>query len=127
MGVTEERILEIRDTVELRDEVASVTYVSEDEAWNQFKEQYFPDGDEGILTNLDEDNPLTGMANLEISLSDASQQSDLVTYLESFEEVDHVNSLDSVAARFCGYQPAGQLCGPGYYPYTYPCGHLPYQ
>ena len=99
-GVTEERILEIRDTVELRDEVASVTYVSEDEAWNQFKEQYFPDGDEGILTNLDEDNPLTGMANLEISLSDASQQSDLVTYLESFEEVDHVNSLDSVAASF---------------------------
>ena len=70
-GVTEERILEIRDTVELRDEVASVTYVSEDEAWNQFKEQYLPDGDEGILTNLDEDNPLTGMANLEISLSDA--------------------------------------------------------
>ncbi len=99
-GVTEERILEIRDTVELRDEVASVTYVSEDEAWNQFKEQCFPDGDEGILTNLDEDNPLTGMANLEISLSDASQQSDLVTYLESFEEVDHVNSLDSVAASF---------------------------
>ena len=99
-GVTEDRILEIKSTVELREEVASVTYVSEQEAWDQFKQQYFPDGDEGILTNLDEDNPLAGMANLEISLSDASRQSDLVAYLESFDEVDHVNSLDSVASSF---------------------------
>lgn len=99
-GVSEERILEIKTTVELREEVAGVTYVSEDEAWAEFKTQYFPDGDMGILTNLDEDNPLAGMANLEISLSDTSKQKDLVAYLESFEEVDHVNSLDSVAESF---------------------------
>ncbi len=99
-GVTEERILEIKDTVELREEVASVTYVSEDEAWDEFKEDYFPDGDMGILTNLDQDNPLAGLANLEISLQDTSKQQELVDYLESFEEVDHVNSLDSVADSF---------------------------
>lgn len=99
-GVTEERILEIKGTVELREEVAKVDYVSEEQAWEEFKVRYFPDGDMGILTNLDEDNPLEGMANLEISLSNTSMQKELVAFLESLEEVDHVNSLDSVADSF---------------------------
>lgn len=97
---TEERILEIKEAVELRDEVDSVTYVTDEEAWETFKEDYFADGDMGVLTNLDEDNPLEGLSNLEISLSDPSQQDELIEYLEAFEEVDHVNSLDSVAESF---------------------------
>ena len=52
------------------------------------------------MTNLEGVNPLEGLSNLEISLSDTSKQADLVSYLESFEEVDHVNSLDSVAESF---------------------------
>lgn len=98
--VTEERILEIQKVVELRDEVESVRYVSEEEAWEEFKPKYFPDGNEGILTNLDEDNPLAGSANLEVKLKDVSKQKELTTYLESIEEVDHVNSLDSLAESF---------------------------
>ena len=96
-GVTEERILEIKSTVELRDEVASVRYVSDDEAWEEFSGENFS---EDLMTNLEGVNPLEGLSNLEISLSDTSKQADLVSYLESFEEVDHVNSLDSVAESF---------------------------
>ncbi len=99
-GVTEDRILEIQKVVELRDEVESVRYVSEEEAWEEFKPKYFPDGNEGILTNLDEDNPLAGSANLEVKLKDVSKQTELTTYLESIEDVDHVNSLDSLAESF---------------------------
>ena len=94
---TEERILEIKSTVELRDEVASVRYVSDDEAWEEFSGENFS---EDLMTNLEGVNPLEGLSNLEISLSDTSKQADLVSYLESFEEVDHVNSLDSVAESF---------------------------
>ena len=96
-GVTEERILEIKSTVELREEVASVRYVSDTEAWAEFSEENFS---EDLMTNLEGVNPLEGLSNLEISLSDTSKQADLVSYLESFEEVDHVNSLDTVAESF---------------------------
>lgn len=96
-GVTEERILEIKSTVELREEVASVRYVSDTEAWAEFSEENFS---EDLMTNLEGVNPLEGLSNLEISLSDTSKQAELVSYLESFEEVDHVNSLDTVAESF---------------------------
>ncbi len=96
-GVTEERILEIKSTVELREEVASVRYVSDTEAWEEFSQENFS---EELMTNLEGVNPLEGLSNLEISLSDTSKQSDLVAYLESFDDVDHVNSIDSVAASF---------------------------
>ena len=99
-GTTEERILEIQKVVELRDEVETVKYVSPEEAWAEFKPMYFPDGEEGILTNLDEDNPLADSANLQISINDTSKQKDLVAYLETIEEVSKVNSMDSVADSF---------------------------
>ena len=99
-GTTEERILEIQKVVELREEVETVKYVSGDEAWAEFKPMYFPDGDEGILTNLDEDNPLADSSNLQISINDTSKQKDLVAYLETIEEVSKVNSMDSVADSF---------------------------
>ncbi len=99
-GTTEERILEIQKVVELREEVETVKYVSGEEAWAEFKPMYFPDGDEGILTNLDEDNPLIDSSNLQISINDTSKQKDLVAYLETIEEVSKVNSMDSVADSF---------------------------
>ena len=49
-GVTEERILEIKSTVELREEVASVRYVSDTEAWAEFSEENFS---EDLMTNLE--------------------------------------------------------------------------
>ena len=99
-GVTEERILEIKDMVSQREDVAQVTYISEDEAWEDFSKDYFRNRDPGLLTNLEEDNPLAGMANLEITVSDTSKQPELVEYLKSLEEVRLVNSLDSVAENF---------------------------
>jgi len=99
-GTTEERILEIQKVVELREEVETVKYVSGEEAWEEFKPMYFPDGEEGILTNLDEDNPLIDSSNLQISINDTSKQKELVAYLETIEEVSKVNSMDSVADSF---------------------------
>lgn len=103
--IDEARILEIQDLVEMRDEVAEVTYISEDEAWNSFKDQYFANVDDSVdkslvEKNLEADNPLAGASNLQIALKDTSKQSDLVAYLETLTEVRKVNSLDSVADSF---------------------------
>lgn len=101
--VTEEEILELKEVIALREEVESVTYISAEEAWQEFKEGYFKDGDEGILSGLDEDNPLEGAENLSIKLNDSSKQSELVEYLNSLEEVREVNASDAIADSFTNF------------------------
>ncbi len=96
-GVREPQILEIRDLLEEREEVDSITYTSADEAWEEYKERAFPDGDSDILTNLDNDNPLADSASLEVYLSDTSMQSELVSYIESIDGVRMVNASESLA------------------------------
>ncbi len=102
-GTSESRILEIKALLETRDEVDSVNYTSAAEAWEEYKERAFPDGDAEILANLDEDNPLIDSASLEVYLSDTSMQSELVTYIESIEDVRIVNASESVAESITNF------------------------
>lgn len=102
-GVTEEEILELKGVIELREEVDSIKYTSEEEAWEEFKEDYFKDGDPGILSGLDEDNPLEGDANLTINLNDTSKQSELVDYLNGLTEVREVRASDTIADSFTNF------------------------
>jgi len=101
--ITEEKILELKDVIALREEVESVTYISSEEAWEDFKENYFKDGDPGILSGLDQDNPLAGMESLTIKLNDTSKQSELVDYLNSLQEVKKVNASDTIADSFTNF------------------------
>ncbi len=107
-GTTEEEILMIKEDLEMREEVHAVNYTSADEAWELYKEKAFPDGDEDVLTNLDEDNPLADSASLEVYLKDASQQDNLVQYIESIDLVRIVNASESVAESVAGF---GRLLG----------------
>lgn len=102
-GVEEDQILHIRSQIEGREEVNEVKYTSPEEAWEYYKDKAFPDGDEEILTNLDEDNPLMDSASLEVYLKDASRQQDLVDYIKSIEGVRSVNSSKSVAESFASF------------------------
>lgn len=99
-GTEEERMLEVQRLIDAREEVSSTTYISSDEAWQIMKEQYFPDGDEGILSGLDQDNPLADSASVEVYLSDTSRQSELVAYIESLADVRDVNASEIVADSF---------------------------
>lgn len=96
-SMTEEQILQMKDAIDLRPEVEHSEYTSADEAWEDFKEQYFPDGDEGILAGLDNDNPLYDCANLTVYLADTSRQSDLITYIEGLDGVSEINSSGIIA------------------------------
>lgn len=99
-GVEEDAILEVQALIDSREEVSSTTYVSAEEAWEIMKEQYFPDGDEGILAGLDEDNPLADSASVQVYLEDTSRQAELVEYIESLDGVREVNASEIIADSF---------------------------
>ena len=100
-GVEEDQILDIKS--EKQDEVDNVHYTSADEAWKEYKEKAFPDTDQNILTNLDNDNPLASSASLEVYLKDAAMQQDLVDYIKGIDGVRSVNASKSVADSFASF------------------------
>lgn len=100
--VTEDQILNIKSVVELREEVESVDYVSDEQAWEEFKPVWLGDN-EDALENLEDENPLEGMNSLTIYLKDTSKQDELVTYLESLPEVRVVNASDTLAESFTNF------------------------
>lgn len=91
-GISEERIGEIGSLIEARVEVDHVHYVSADEAWESFKEEYLGEYAEGF-----KENPLENSSNYEIYLRDVSMQSSLVSYLEATEGIRLVNKSEMTA------------------------------
>lgn len=92
-GISDEQIKSIGEQILARSEVAKVEYVSSDEAWESFKDDYlgeYADGYEG-------DNPLDGSENYEIYLNDVSKQPELVAWLEMVPGVREVNRSDMTA------------------------------
>ena len=96
-GLSDERVAEIRGMLVRRTEVSSVEFVSAEETWAQFAEEN-NFGDISIFT----ENPLEDCAHFDISLSDVSMQSSLVTYLESVEGVRKVNQSFLTAQALTG-------------------------
>lgn len=92
-GLSQEQIMLIGDEISKRPEVASVVFVSAEEAWDSFKVDYlgeYADGYEG-------DNPLEGSENYEIYMNDVSKQSSLVSYLETIDGIREINRSDATA------------------------------
>ncbi len=96
-GVTEEQINQIKIGLEERSEVSKVVYVSAEEAWDTFKEDYLGEYADGFT-----ENPFENEANLEIYLKDVSQQGTLVNYLEGLDEVRLVNRSEITATALSG-------------------------
>lgn len=93
-GTEEERILEIKEEIRLRVEVADVIYISADEAWETYKNENL---NEELTVTFGSDNPLADSASLEVSLSDVSMQDVLVRFVESLDNVRKVNHSKSIA------------------------------
>ena len=97
---TESQIEEIGKELRSRDDVLKVEYVSEDDAWNSFKEEYL------------DDNPLAGSSSYAVymkpqedkdsnmiskSKSLSATQKELVKFAEGLDGVRKVNKSDVVA------------------------------
>lgn len=95
--ITEKRIEEIGEMIRHRGEVSKVNFVSADEAWESFKDDYLGEYSEGFL-----ENPLEGSSNYEIYLNDVSMQSNLVSYIESIDGVREVKRSELTAITLEG-------------------------
>lgn len=91
-NVSENQILAIKKNIELLDEVASVDYISQDDALNAFKERH--KNDDVILQSLEElgYNPLS--ASLNIKAKNPRNYAGIANYLEKeipSEFIDKIN------------------------------------
>ncbi|MBR1691817.1 MAG: permease-like cell division protein FtsX [Lachnospiraceae bacterium] len=93
-GTSEERIQEIGSLIQARAEVSNIRYISDQEAWDSFKDDYLGEYADGFP---EDDNPLEGMSNYEVYLNDVSMQKNLVTYIESIEDVREVRKSELTA------------------------------
>ena len=96
-GTSEDEILVVKSELEKRAEVREIIYVSADEAWEGFKEEYLGEYADGFT-----ENPLADSANLQIYLNDVSMQQALVTYIESISVVREVNRSEVTATTLSG-------------------------
>ena len=94
-GTTQEQINAISDQIKARPEVQKVEFESADEAWQQFKDQYFQGSD--AAEGFKDDNPLVNSANLQVYMNQIEKQSELVTYIQGLEHVREVNQSEKAA------------------------------
>ncbi len=91
------RMKEIGDIIASRAEVSRIVFVSADQAWEDFKEDYLGEYSEGFT-----ENPLAGSANYQIYLKDIAGQDSLVAYLKSVPGVREVNYSQVTADALSG-------------------------
>ena len=113
-GLSESRIQEIGEEISARSEVAEIRYVSAEEAWESYQEEYFADMPE-LAEGFAEDNPLANSASYEIYLNHIEDQDEFVEYLESIDGIRRVNYSETAAeglsgiSRVVGYVSAGLI------------------
>lgn len=93
---TQAQIEKIGEKLEKHEGVKEIKYVSADEAWESFKDQYFGDEEE-LAEGFKNDNPLAGSDNYEVYMNDVSAQKDLVEFAKGLDGVRKVNKSDTVA------------------------------
>ena len=96
-GIEDIRIQQIGDMIAKRPEVAKMDFISAEQAWEGFRDEYLGEYGDGFT-----ENPLENSANYQVYLSDVSMQSALVTYLESIDGVRMVNRSELVATTLTG-------------------------
>ena len=95
-GLTDADIKKLGDTISQRNEVSRIHYTSADEAWENYKAEYFKDYPE-LAEGFKDDNPLANSSSYEIYLNEASSQATLVTYLENLDGIRQVNRSEAIA------------------------------
>lgn len=96
-GITQEQIDAIGEKIKKRAEVSSYEFKSADEAWEEFKIEYFGDNEQAA-SGFADDNPLANSSSYAIYMNDISMQSVLVEYLQGLEGVREVHH-STVAAN----------------------------
>ena len=94
--MSEDDIQKIGDEIRARDEVKEVKYVSAEEAWENFKKEYFK-GVEDLAEGFADDNPLAGSASYEIYLDD------MVAWLGTVQGIRKINYSSDTASGLSSF------------------------
>lgn len=94
-GISQERIDQIGEEIAACDGVASVTFTSADEAWENFKETYF-EGDPDAADSFGSDNPLANSASYSVKTRAIEDQTAVENYISQLDGVREVNRSDDV-------------------------------
>ena len=100
--MSEDDIQKIGDEIRARDEVKEVKYVSAEEAWENFKKEYFK-GVEDLAVGFADDNPLAGSASYEIYLKDIDMQDDMVAWLGTVQGIRKINYSSDTASGLSSF------------------------
>jgi len=95
-GLDANKIKEIGNKIKARDDVKEVTYTSAEDAWEEFKQEYFGDMQD-LAEGFEEDNPLANLASYTIFLKDLVDQDQVVDWLKSIDGVRKVNYSKTAA------------------------------
>lgn len=93
---TQEQIDNIGAQLEKKDGVLEVNYISADDAWESFQDDYFGDSKDAA-EGFKNDNPLANSDNYEVYMSDVEKQKEVVEFAEGLDGVRKVNKSDVVA------------------------------
>lgn len=94
-GTTAEQMRKIGKKIVKRPEVARCEFQSAEDAWEQFKEQYFQGSD--AADGFKDDNPLINSANYRVYLRKIEMQPTLVQYIQGLKHVREVNQSEEAA------------------------------
>ena len=87
---TEEEVMAIGREIAAKKEIKSATFTSAEEAWDEFKTDYFHNN-ELMAQAFAEDNPLAGSQSYEIFLNNIEDQQSIIDWLYSFSAVRQIN------------------------------------
>lgn len=95
-NVGDEVIEDVGKRIEARPEVLEIKYVSAEQAWEEFRDQYFGESKDAA-EGFQDDNPLANSSNYEVYVKQIEEQSDLVAYIEGLEGVREVRQSERAA------------------------------
>ena len=90
-GTTQEQMEEVGNLIQARPEVERIEFESAEQAWENFKDQYFQGSD--AANGFRDDNS----ANYHVYLNQIEKQTELVSYIQGLEHVREVNQSEKAA------------------------------
>ena len=94
-GTTNKQIKAIGKKIKARPEVEKIEYQSADDAWQEYKDQYFQGSE--AADGFKDDNPLANSANYRVYMNDITKQTELVSYIQELKHVRKVNQSEEAA------------------------------
>ena len=106
-GISKKNIKKIGERIKEREEVDSITFISAEDAWEDFKDNYFGDSPE-LAEGFKDDNPLINSESYEIFLNDLEKEDEFVDYVKGLAGVRKVNYSEKTSTTITDF---GRLLG----------------